>query len=71
MPKYTLIKCARCGADARMSHIGVGIKARYIAKCTRDGDKHRTAEFTTARTAAKHWNAEQTMIERMKGDGKV
>lgn len=67
MPRYSLRKCARCGADARMTHTGVGVKARYTAECTENGHMHRTRDFQSARVAARQWNAEQEMIERGKG----
>ena len=69
MPKYSLEKCARCGASARMIHSGMGLKARYAVECTQNGHMHRTMEFIKARAAARHWNADQKMVKSARKDG--
>ncbi len=54
MPRYSLEKCALCGAPAEMYYRKQKGQRRYWGMC-RGIMRHRTEEHTSARAAAREW----------------
>ena len=59
MPRYSLERCALCGAPAEICYRMQRNERRYFAMC-RGIMRHRTEEHTSARAAAREWQQKMT-----------